>query len=84
MLAVFCLFAACILCISLTGCAGPVREPVSVQIPRDDAIVSYLGPEGTYTQEACGVFFEKRGTFYPYETVNAAVEALVGGKAIMP
>ena len=78
---IFCLFAACILCISLTGCAGPVREPVSVQIPRDDAIVSYLGPEGTYTQEACGVFFEKRGTFYPYETVNAAVEALVGGKS---
>ena len=26
----------------------------------ENTIVSYLGPEGTYTQEACGVFFGRR------------------------
>ncbi|MCR5008813.1 MAG: hypothetical protein K6A76_09580 [Oribacterium sp.] len=47
----------------------------------DSAIVSYLGPEGTYTQEACGVFFEKEGTYTPYKTVSDAVEALINGKS---
>lgn len=47
----------------------------------DSAIVSYLGPEGTYTQEACGVFFEKKGTYAPYKTVSEAVEALINGES---
>jgi prephenate dehydratase len=47
----------------------------------DSAIVSYLGPEGTYTQEACGVFFEKEGTYTPYKTVSDAVEALINGES---
>lgn len=47
----------------------------------DSAIISYLGPEGTYTQEACGVFFEKEGTYTPYKTVSDAVEALINGES---
>ena len=49
--------------------------------------VSYLGPEGTYTQEACQVFFGKNSTLIPCATVNDAVEALVDGKtsyAVIP
>lgn len=43
--------------------------------------VSYLGPEGTYTQEACGVFFGKNGIYTPYKTVSDAVEALINGES---
>ncbi len=43
--------------------------------------VSYLGPEGTYTQEACGVFFKNKGSYIPYETVKDAVDALVKGES---
>ena len=49
--------------------------------------VSYLGPEGTYTQEACQVFFGKNSTLIPCTTVNDAVDALVEGKtsyAVIP
>ena len=61
-----------------------VSEPASETKPESDfdsAIVSYLGPEGTYTQEACGVFFEKEGTYTPYKTVSEAVEALINGES---
>jgi len=51
------------------------------EVEFDSAIVSYLGPEGTYTQEACGVFFEKEGTYTPYKTVSDAVEALINGES---
>lgn len=47
----------------------------------ESATVSYLGPEGTYTQEACGVFFDKKGKYIPYKTVAEAVEALVNGES---
>ena len=68
--------------LSLTGCGGTdTTGAVTVQTDYASAEVSYLGPEGTYTQEACGRFFEKHGTYVPYETVSDAVEALVGGKS---
>lgn len=47
----------------------------------ENAIVSYLGPEGTYTQEACGVFFGRNGNYEPYSTVSEAVDALEAGNA---
>ena len=52
-----------------------------MQISYDTAVVSYLGPEGTYTQEACGLFFEKRGTYVPCGTVADAVGALIAGES---
>lgn len=46
-----------------------------------DVKISYLGPEGTYTQEACETFFDEQGSCLPYETVNDAVTALVNGES---
>ena len=57
------------------------------EIDYDTAKISYLGPEGTYTQEACGVYFDKEGSYVPYETVADAVDALVNGEteyAVIP
>ena len=79
------------LCISLYGC-GASEEQIDVpasaeEISYSDAAVSYLGPEGTYTQEACGEFFDLQGEYIPYETVGDAVEALVSGEtdfAVIP
>ncbi len=45
----------------------------------ENAVVSYLGPEGTYSQEACMHFFEGEGSYIPYTTVNETVEALLAG-----
>ena len=43
------------------------------------ARVSYLGPEGTYTQEACQLFFGGQGTYLPQEDVAASVKAVLDG-----
>lgn len=74
-----------ILCLSASGCAGTARN-AALEAPAEPtsyiwSTVSYLGPEGTYTQEACGQFFEKQGAYLPYATVNDAVEALVNGES---
>ena len=45
------------------------------------ARVSYLGPEGTYTQEACQLFFAGQGTYLPQEDVAASVKAVLDGTA---
>ena len=65
----------------MVSCDNTTEPAVPVQIDYDSAVVSYLGPVGTYTQEACGVFFEKQGSYIPYETVNDAVDALVRGES---
>ncbi len=51
------------------------------EISYKNAVVSYLGPEGTYSQEACIHFFEREGSYIPYKTVNDTVEALLAGKS---
>ena len=75
----------CMLMLSTAGCGRSVviTEQTDVQqvISTENAVVSYLGPEGTYTQEACGVFFESNGTYEPYSTVSDAVDALEAGNA---
>ena len=66
-----------------SGCSRSVSLPEQsiqeISIDKEAVTVSFLGPEGTYTQEACGVFFEKMGTYIPYETVGDAVDALEEG-----
>lgn len=66
-----------------TGCSSQQSqaEKIPVSIDYDKAVVSYLGPEGTYTEAACGSFFEHKGEYVPYETVNDAVTALSDGKS---
>ncbi len=77
----FIIWMTFILCVSISGCADSTQDPIPVEISYDSAVVSFLGPEGTYTQEACSRFFEKQGTYVPYETVNEAVDALVNGES---
>ena len=43
--------------------------------------VSFLGPVGTYTQEASEKFFGKNINLVPYKTVDEAVQALTQGKS---
>lgn len=68
---------------SFTACNKSTSEiaPKKVEKNYDTAVVSYLGPEGTYTQEACQHFFEKKGSYQPYTTVQEAVDALVADKS---
>ena len=65
----------------------PQSQPEAVKSAVISSKVSYLGPEGTYTQEACQVFFGKQGTYLPYTTVEEAVQALSDGEcgyAVIP
>ena len=48
---------------------------------KENAKVSYLGPEGTYTEEATQYFFQNGATFIPETTVQKAIEAVVSGNA---
>ena len=81
----------CVLAAGITGCSDYQEQSLSdvteVTVSYENSRISYLGPEGTYTQEACGVFFEGEGEYIPYETVKDAVEALVSGEcdyAVIP
>lgn len=49
--------------------------------------VSYLGPEGTYTEEASQLFFGTDNEFYPLKTVADAVDMMISGEtefAVIP
>lgn len=72
-----------LLMLIVASCSGQESkaEKIPVSIDYDKAVVSYLGPEGTYTEAACGTFFEKKGSYVPYETVDEAVQALCDGKS---
>lgn len=43
--------------------------------------ISYLGPQGTYTEAATQLFFCDGGAFQPRETVNDAIADLLDGRA---
>ena len=78
----FSVLLAFMLCVSLFGCSNQkAAENSPVKIDYDSATVSFLGPEGTYTQEACEKFFDGKGSYIPYETVSEAVQALAEGKS---
>ena len=70
-----------VLLIASAGCDESSQKPTKTPAAYETAKISYLGPEGTYTQEACGKFFGGQGTYIPYTTVNDAVDALVSGEA---
>ena len=53
----------------------------------DATSVSYLGPEGTYTEEASQLFFGMENAFYPQKTVADAVQMMLRGEtefAVIP
>ena len=47
----------------------------------EDARVSYLGPEGTYTEEAAQFFFPEASAMLPETTVLEAIADVVEGKS---
>ena len=47
----------------------------------EETRISYLGPEGTYTEEATRLFFEDAGVFLPQTTVDEAIAAVLDGSA---
>ena len=75
--------ALIVICTVLTACSSQSGTedshlesiPVSSQI-LDNAAISYLGPEGTYTEEAAKYFF-KTGDFSPMETVDDAISDVI-------
>ena len=66
--------------LSLFGCNNKeiVIEPDSFS---ENITISYLGPKGTYTEEASELFFKNKGTYNPYENVKLAVEALINNES---
>ena len=73
------LMAAFAVGITASGCSTVSAETAS--FPIENAKVSYLGPEGTYTEEASQFFFPDAGGFIPKETVPEAIEDVVKGEA---
>ena len=53
----------------------------SVSGIKADAAVSYLGPEGTYTEEAAKFFFKDANSLIPKKTVDEAIEEVKNGSA---
>ena len=47
----------------------------------DNACISYLGPEGTYTEEAARFFFQDTAVYLPEGTVDEAIADVLAGKA---
>ena len=85
----FCRIAAILLaCFQIAGCGIGCAEAVAVQDPAaaseqnpEEVRVSYLGPEGTYTEEAAQFFFPDAETFQPKGTVVEAILDVVEDRA---
>ncbi|MBQ1532951.1 MAG: hypothetical protein IIZ57_12460 [Solobacterium sp.] len=75
-------------CIMSAGCSYqtpdqqklPAAESFTPVIP-DDASVSYLGPQGTYTEEAAQFFFRTDADLIPKTTVEEAIADVVNGSS---
>ena len=75
---------ALLICALVTACGTGGRgdgdgAPATPEIP-ENARISYLGPAGTYTEEAAKFFFAT-GTFQPKETVQDAIADVTDGVA---
>ena len=81
------LSALLVMCAIVTACGAQSENaksdseaiPTASQI-LDDAKISYLGPEGTYTEEAAKYFF-KDGDFQPKDTVDDAISDVISQNA---
>ncbi len=73
---VFLIFLALLLSLAAgCSCAGGKADAAA------PTRVSYLGPEGTYTQEACETFFGEKVSLLPYPAAPGAVSALLSDEA---
>ena len=73
--------------LAFTACASDTKESESTRLSvpvsdrqLDNPVISYLGPEGTYTEEAAQYFFSV-GNFRPKDTVQDAISAVIDGSA---
>lgn len=82
------LLSCLLLCAALSGCAGQAAPEPGGEAPAAGAFrlaeelrVSYLGPAGTYTEEAAQFFFPAPAALLPEATVAEAIADLSSGKA---
>jgi len=68
-----------VLAVSGCGSESRVSLPPAAEAIKENAAVSYLGPEGTYTEEAAKYFFANAGSFIPKATVDEAIEDAASG-----
>ena len=61
----------------LTSCINKNENNIINDIDYTNSKISYLGPTGTYSEEACENYFKNKGTYIPYNTVSLAVDALI-------
>ncbi|MBO6301531.1 MAG: hypothetical protein J6N15_03750 [Ruminiclostridium sp.] len=63
----------------LSACGNqPPAAPAEITF-KENAVISYLGPEGTYTEEAAKYFFSSEGSFIPKATVDDAIADAASG-----
>ena len=79
--------AMLLICLMLSACAGAKTGTESSFDPTAESVqiignprISYLGPEGTYTEEAAKFFFQS-GSFQPKATVPDAISDIKNGNA---
>ena len=72
---------------SVLTCCGTGTSESKIEAVEDNsevfsnAVVSYLGPQGTYTEEATQFFFQKAENLIPEGTVDEAIQDVVNGSA---
>ena len=76
----YCAAAAVMLAPCILASAGGSLQAAEAAKGTEAAVVSYLGPAGTYTEEAAQFFFET-GDFRPEETVEDAIAKVAEGSA---
>ena len=69
----------------LSGCGAQAQpaepSPKPVQELPADAVVSYLGPAGTYTEQAAELLFSQSTQLQPRATVAEALDDVMEGRA---
>ena len=70
---------------AMAGCGGPAEGDGASRAPEavwpENPRVSYLGPAGTYTEEATRFFFGGAGELFPKATVDDAIADVTAGAA---
>ena len=77
----FCVAMLIFLMFMMSGCTAKIEQNVDSVSDRYSGVVSYLGPEGTYTEEAVKQFFGENGDYRPQKTVADALQQMLDGES---